>query len=216
MLSVQVSGGAAAAIGTAGAGRAVEARDLARGRREPDRASGVHRGPGHALPARPPALVDRDRGPRGPVPRPRRGASGGSRRSVGRPGGFSSAGRPSSGLGSVAGWAARDCERCRLGRAGRAVAHATTAHGAADGTAAAHLRLLNTGMWRLESDRACRGGLRSASRQDAEAKHRGCGRRKDEFHHSCSPCQPVRPTGAQGPGRGIVPIGTERKSGRGP
>ena len=67
MLSIQVSGGEAAAIARGGAGRAVEAGDLARRGRKPDRAPGLDRRAGHPLSARPAAAVDRDRGCGGPL-----------------------------------------------------------------------------------------------------------------------------------------------------
>ena len=51
----------------------VDARDVARRRREPDRASRQRRGPGHALPARSAAAVGRRRGQRRPVRRSRPG-----------------------------------------------------------------------------------------------------------------------------------------------
>jgi cystathionine gamma-synthase len=50
MLSVQAAGGERAAVGDGGPGRLVEARDLPRRRREPDRAPRLHRGPGTPCP----------------------------------------------------------------------------------------------------------------------------------------------------------------------
>ena len=77
MLSIRVKGGEQAAIEHRGAGRTVEARDLARRRREPDRAPRLDRRRGLALPARPAAALGRARGRGRSLRRSRSGAAGG-------------------------------------------------------------------------------------------------------------------------------------------
>ena len=74
MLSIRAAGGERAAIRTAAAVEPVETGHVARRRREPDRASGLGRGAGHAVPARPPAAVHRPRSPRRSLRRPRQGS----------------------------------------------------------------------------------------------------------------------------------------------
>ena len=76
MLSIRVTGGEAARDRAPRRGQAVEARDLARRRREPDRAPRLDRGPRHPVPARPAAPLRRHRGRGGSVSRSRRGVEG--------------------------------------------------------------------------------------------------------------------------------------------